>query len=166
LSAIVVVSGTFGDECLGDHHSVAMGLDRCRAREREGIAVCPLRTKAGARSPADETPELRPTQQSRSRRPTPSLLRECGRQLADTRLSPSAHEACRGGLLRLARSESVQELVERLSGGLEAPQGPGGGRAGHLLTAQGQRPRSSLVNRAGRRWRSARVLSRGCRRHE
>jgi hypothetical protein len=25
LSAIIVVSGTFGDECLDDHHSVATG---------------------------------------------------------------------------------------------------------------------------------------------
>jgi hypothetical protein len=25
LSAIIVVSGTFGDECMDDHHSIAMG---------------------------------------------------------------------------------------------------------------------------------------------
>jgi hypothetical protein len=25
LSAIIVVSGTFGDECLDDHHAVAIG---------------------------------------------------------------------------------------------------------------------------------------------
>jgi len=68
-----------------------------------------LQGNAEAQSWALGALAARPTQQSRSRRPTRSLLRECGRQLADTALDLG--DDARGGTRRFRASVVVVGLI-------------------------------------------------------
>ena len=92
--------------------------ERSSERRLAGLLLC--HGEPGVSGASRDTPGSRPTQQSWSRPSTRSLLRQCGRQLADLRLS---HIHSRSGGESSLRARRERRIDKRHAGGWSAPAG-------------------------------------------